>query len=161
MVIDAASIAKEFTLNKREFMWGALLHDVGKIKTTVKRKGKWTSYNHDIEGYKIVKELLIKETGDYDFIKKVSQLVRFHMHHIYILKNLPFSNIEELLKTNNVNDIVILFACDKLGRGNQNIEDKKKIFEEVLIIVDILEKKSGLKYDQVRRNIEFFKSKII
>ena len=161
MVIDAASIAKEFAYNKREFMWAALLHDLGKIKTTVKRKGRWTSYNHDIEGYNMVKDLLIEETGDEDFVEKVGQLVKFHMHHIYILKNLPFGSIEELLNINNINDIVLLFTCDKLGRGGQTIEDKKRVFEEVLTILNILEKKSGLKYDDVRKNIMKFKNKII
>ena len=161
MVIDAASIAKEFAYNKREFMWAALLHDLGKIKTTVKRKGRWTSYNHDIEGYNMVKDLLIEETGDEDFAEKVGQLVKFHMHHIYILKNLPFGSVEELLKINNINDIVLLFTCDKLGRGKQTIEDKKRVFEEVLTILNILEKKSGLKYDDVRKNIMKFKNKII
>ena len=161
MVIDGASIAKEFTLNKREFMWGALLHDVGKITTTVKRKGRWTSYNHDIEGYNIVKDLLIKETGDAEFTDKVAKLVRFHMHHIYILKNLPFGNIDELIKINNINDIILLFACDKLGRGEQTVKDKKRVFEEVLRILDILEKKSEQKYDEVRENVIKFKNKII
>jgi len=161
MVIDAASIAKEFAYNKREFMWAALLHDLGKIKTTVRRKGRWTSYNHDIEGYNMVKDLLSEETGDEDFAEKVGQLVKFHMHHIYILKNLPFGSVEELLKINNINDILLLFTCDKLGRGKQTIEDKKRVFEEVLTILNILEKKSGLKYDDVRKNIMKFKNKII
>lgn len=161
MVIDAASIAKEFTLDKREFMWGALFHDIGKITTTVKRRGRWTSYNHDIEGYNMVKDLLIKETGNYDFTDKVAELVRFHMHHIYILKNLPFGKIDELLKTNSINDIILLFACDKLGRGEQTMEDKERVFEEVFRILDILEEKSGLKYAETRKNLIKFKGRII
>lgn len=154
MVTDAASIAKRFAHNKTAFMWGAMLHDIGKITTTVKRKGRWTSYNHDTEGYNIVKNLLIKETKDTEFIEKVCELVKFHMHHIYILKNLPFGNVKHLIETNNVNDIVLLFICDKLGRGEQSDKDKKRVFEEVLMILDVLEKKGGLKYNEVRENIK-------
>lgn len=154
MVVDAASIAKVLANNKIEFMWGALLHDLGKLTTTVRRKGRWTSYNHDTVGYGMVKELLFKETGNNEFSEKVATLVKFHMHHIYILKNLPFGNINNLIETDNINDIVLLFACDKLGRGEQTKEDKKIVFEEVLIILDILEKKSGFKYDDVRGNIK-------
>lgn len=154
MVVDAASITKYLAHNKREFMWGALLHDLGKITTTVKRKGRWTSYNHDIVGCDMVKELLFKETKDAKFAEKVAQLVKFHMHHIYILKNLPFGNIKELIETNNVNDIVLLFVCDKLGRGGQSEQDKKRVFDEIITILDILEKKSGFKYENVRENIK-------
>lgn len=156
MVVDAASIAKPLVNNKREFMWGALLHDIGKLTTTVKRKGRWTSYNHDEVGCDMAKEILLKETCDEEFTQAVATLVKFHMHHIYILKNLPFGNIEKLIETNNVNDIVMLFLCDKLGRGGQNNEDKKRVFEEVLSILDIIEKKSSFKYDDVRRNVEKF-----
>ncbi|MBU3131447.1 HDIG domain-containing protein [Clostridium gasigenes] len=161
MVVDAASVAKFLSYNKREFIWAALLHDLGKLTTTIKRNGRWTSYNHDTEGYNMVKSLLIKETGDEKFAEKVAEIVKFHMHHIYILKNLPFGNIKELLETNNINDILLLFACDKLGRGGQTSEDKKRMFEEVLRILDILEKKSGIKYNDARENIIRFKEKIV
>ena len=161
MVVDYASIAKNLANNKREFMWGALLHDLGKITTTVKRKGRWTSYNHDTVGYNMVKELLTKETDDIQFIEKICELVKFHMHHIYILKNLPFGNTKELIKSNNINDILLIFACDKLGRGDQNNEDRNRIFDEVLIILDILEKESGHKYNDVRENIIKFRNQIV
>lgn len=161
MVVDAASVAKSLAYNKKEFIWAALLHDIGKLTTTIKRNGRWTSYNHDTEGYNIVKVLLLKETGDEEFTEKVAELVKFHMHHIYILKNLPFGNVKDLIKTNNINDILLLFACDKLGRGGQTREDKKRMFGEVLTILDILEKKSGLKYNDVRENIVKFKEKIV
>lgn len=154
MVTDVASVAKEFAHNKIEFMWGAMLHDIGKLTTTIKRKGRWTSYNHDIEGYNIVKKMLIKETNNEEFVEKVSQLVKFHMHHIYILKNLPFGSIKHLIESNNVNDIVLLFICDKLGRGKQTNEEKRKVFEEVLTILEVLEKKSGLNYEDIRSNIK-------
>lgn len=161
MVVDYASIAKRFTYNKSAFMWGSLLHDLGKINTTVKRKGRWTSYNHDNVGYDMVKTLLDKESSDLEFNEQVCELVKFHMHHIYILKNLPFGNINDLINTNNINDIVLLFACDKLGRGNQNSEDKIRIFDEIIKILEIIEMKSGKTYDEVRDNVMKFRSCII
>lgn len=153
MVIDLADKIKNFSNNEKVFMWAALLHDIGKITTTKFIKGRYRSYNHDTEGAKIVFEL-IKNYEEDSFAKEVSEIVRFHMHHIYILKNLPFSNIKALMESKNFDDIILLFICDKLGRGNQGFNENKKSLNEVCIILDMLEEESGKEYRYLRNKAE-------
>ena len=43
LVIDNASKYKEFSKDKKVFMWSELLHDIGKLTTTKIIKGKITS----------------------------------------------------------------------------------------------------------------------
>ncbi|MCR1949681.1 HDIG domain-containing protein [Clostridium sp. DSM 100503] len=152
MVIDVAAKIKGFSSDSRKFMWAALLHDIGKIPTTKFIKGRYRSYEHDIEGAKMAYELL-EMYEEIRFVEDIREIVRFHMHHIYILKNLPFSNITKLLDSKNFNDIILLFICDKLGRGNQEIHENRKSIKEVITILDILEKESNKKYQDLRKNI--------
>ncbi len=137
LVIDTAAKVKEFSLNNEVFMWSALFHDIGKIETTKFIKGRYRSYNHDKVGKGITYKILIKYF-DKEKAEKISEIVSFHMHHIYILNDLPFSNIPGLINSSCYNDIIILFICDKLGRGNQTVEEKKKALLEVNKILDKL-----------------------
>ncbi|GAA0069126.1 HD domain-containing protein [Clostridium sardiniense] len=128
MVVDNAAHYREYANDKRAFMWAALLHDIGKIKTTKLRKGRWTSYNHDNVGYD-ESYLFLKGIGFTDeiFIKKVQNLIKYHMHFLYITKKLPFGNEEEMAKTVDINDITLVFLCDRLGRDGLDKEDKLDI----------------------------------
>ena len=49
-VVDIAAGMREETHDARVFMWAALLHDVGKAKTTRHRRGRITAYDHDKVG---------------------------------------------------------------------------------------------------------------
>ncbi|GAB6170402.1 HDIG domain-containing protein [Clostridium carnis] len=153
MVVDMAARVKVFSNNKKEFMWAALLHDIGKITNTKFIKGKWRAYNHDVAGSKAVKELLNKVSSNEEFNNKVVDLVLYHMHHIYISKNLPFGNVDKMLETNNVNDIILLFICDKLGRGKQNIESKEETIKEVIKIVEFIEERENRSYEDLKSKI--------
>ena len=137
LVIDTAAKVKEFSVNSEVFMWSALFHDIGKIETTKFIKGRYRSYNHDKVGKETTYKILIKYF-DKEKTEKISEIVSFHMHHIYILNDLPFSNIPGLINSSCYNDIIILFICDKLGRGNQTIEERSKALLEVNRILDKL-----------------------
>ena len=50
MVVDEGAKNRDKSNNKRAFMWSLLLHDIGKKPTTKIRKGRLTSYDHDIVG---------------------------------------------------------------------------------------------------------------
>ncbi len=50
LVVDEAAKIKEQSADPRTFMWAALLHDLGKPSTTMRRKSKITSYDHDKVG---------------------------------------------------------------------------------------------------------------
>ncbi len=137
LVLDEAAAVREQTKEKKEFMWAALLHDIGKPTTTRMRKGKTTSYDHDKEGEKLSTDFLSYFIDDEDFISKVSALVRYHMHILYVLKKLPYGDIKGMLKRVDKNDLALLCRCDRLGRGGV---DKKAEEVQYLEFKNILDK---------------------
>lgn len=137
IVIDLASQKKSQSIDKRTFMWAALLHDIGKAPTTKVRKGKITSYDHDKIGEIMSVKFLNEFTDDTVFIKKVSSLIRWHMQPLFILKNLPFADIKSMLSEVSPNELSLLSLCDRLGRGDMTQE---KISEEKKAINSFLNK---------------------
>lgn len=127
LVVDNASEYKEYSENKEVFMWAALLHDIGKLTTTRIRRNRITSYNHDIEGEKIAFKFLDSLTDDKEFKMKVSKLVRWHMQPLFFDKNLPFFEPQNMLNEVNYKEVALLSLCDRLGRGEIEIN---KIEEE-------------------------------
>lgn len=128
LVVDYAAKLKELSKNPVIFMWAALLHDIGKTKTTKIRKGKITSYDHDKVGEKLAIEFLEFFVDDHEFIEKVTNLVRYHMHILFVVKNLPYADKKGLLKNTDVREVALLGYCDRMGRTNQ---DKRKVKEDI------------------------------
>ena len=108
LVTDNASNLKQKSINKRSFMWGAFLHDIGKLTTTKIRKNRITSYNHDIEGEQISLNFLDKLDDDEKFKKRVSKLVRWHMQPLFFDKNLPFFKPKDMLNDVEYKEIALL-----------------------------------------------------
>ena len=129
LVVDLASEYKKYSNDEKVFMWGALLHDIGKLTTTKIRKNRITSYNHDTEGKDIAIEILDSLTDDEDFKQKVSKLVRWHMQPLFYDKNLPFFQPQDMINDVEYKEIALLSLCDRLGRGNLD-EDKIKSEKE-------------------------------
>lgn len=127
MVVDNAASSKKLSKNPRAFMWAALLHDIGKGTTTKLRKGRWTSYNHDIEGEKLAIKFLNEFTNEENFIYNVSKLVRWHMQTLFVVKDLPFKSLEQMIKEVDIDEVALLSECDRLGRMGL---DDEKIKEE-------------------------------
>ncbi|BCN31219.1 HDIG domain-containing metalloprotein [Anaeromicropila herbilytica] len=117
LVLNEAAKVKEKSSDSNVFMWGALLHDIGKFETTKYRKDKITSYDHDKVGAKRVEEFLEYFQQDTEYIKKVAMLVKYHMYILYVVKDLPFADLKGLRKETNIDDIALLGLCDRLGRG--------------------------------------------
>lgn len=128
LVVDQAAKLKELSKNPLVFMWAALLHDIGKPKTTRVKKGKITAYNHDTVGEKLAIEFLETCEKDSEFIEEVSNLIRYHMHILFVVRNLPFADKKGLLRKTDVREVALLGYCDRMGRTNQ---DERKIKEEV------------------------------
>lgn len=131
MVIDNASKLKQYSSDGLAFMWGALLHDIGKITTTKVRKGRITSYNHDIEGEKISKIILDKLTDNEKLKYTVSKLVRYHMQPLFFDKNLPFFTYQDMMKDIDYKEVALLSTADRLGRGNVTEDIEKKELENI------------------------------
>lgn len=126
MVIDEGAKVRSKSIDKRIFMWALLLHDIGKKPTTKYRKGKLTSYNHDTVGANMAREFLMYFNEEETFIKNVEALVRWHMQSLFVNKDFRFQNISDMVKEVNINEIVLVCLCDRLGRGSLNDEDIKE-----------------------------------
>lgn len=133
MVVDNAAERKKLSEDSRVFMWAALLHDLGKPPTTRLRKGRITSYDHDKVGKKLAIEFLKDLTDDEAFIKKVSTLVRWHMQTLFVVKNLPFADVEQMASEVSIEEVALLSECDRLGRGGMTAEKIKEEKEYVQI----------------------------
>jgi tRNA nucleotidyltransferase (CCA-adding enzyme) len=126
MVLDQAAGNKVYSEEPRVFMWSALLHDLGKASTTRINKGRITSYDHDKVGEKLSERFLNEFTEDKAFIRKVAKLVRWHMQILYVLKDLPFANIEGMASDVSIYEVTLLALCDRLGRGNVTPEKEEE-----------------------------------
>lgn len=135
LVVDYAAKVKELSKNPLVFMWAALLHDIGKPSTTKVRKGKITSYNHDTVGEKLATEFLELCVDDHEFIQEVTNLVRYHMHILYVVKDLPFADKKGLIRKTDVKEVALLGYCDRMGRTNQ---DKQKVKEDIELFYHLM-----------------------
>ena len=50
---------------------------------------------------------------------KIFNLVKYHMHHFYIIKNLPYAKTDEMIKNVELNDMILIFISDRLRRGQK------------------------------------------
>lgn len=136
MVLDEAASRKTESKNERVFMWSALLHDIGKAPATKVRNGKITSYNHEKIGSVMASEFLKEFTDDSGFIKNVASMVRWHMEALFIIKELPFSDIKKMLSEVSLDEIALLNLCDRLGRGNMTDEKISGEIEGIRMFID-------------------------
>lgn len=128
LVVDEAAARRHLSGSPRAFMWAALLHDIGKPGTTRIRKGRITSYDHDVLGARVSSEFLSRLTGDGKLLAETCALVRWHMQPLFIVKGLPFADIGGMKKAVPVLDVALLGLCDRLGRlGAKEAEEEKTI----------------------------------
>ncbi len=137
LVLDHAAQKKHLSLHPRAFMWAALLHDIGKAPTTKIRKGRITSYDHDKIGAKMAMDFLKEFSEDEDLIYRVGALVRWHMQILFVVKDLPFVDIDKMALETSIEEIALLSECDRLGRG----EMTKEKFDEEMENIDTFLKK--------------------
>lgn len=135
LVVDLAAEGRHISENPRVFMWSALLHDLGKAHTTKVRKGKITAYDHDKHGAILAADFLEKFINDEEFALKVSQMVRWHMQILFVVKHLPFADIDKMITEVSLGEIALLSLCDRLGRGNMNEKTRQKELENVKYFV--------------------------
>ncbi len=132
LVVDQAAQVRQESHDPTAFMWAALLHDIGKAKTTRTRRGKITAYDHDSVGMELSIEFLSQLTEDEKRIRSVSMLVKYHMHPLYVLKKLPFGDIQGMTTETDPREIALLGFCDRMGRLGSNSEDEKKNMQEFM-----------------------------
>ncbi|MCX7884811.1 MAG: HDIG domain-containing protein [Caloramator sp.] len=136
MVVDEAALRKEKSKNPRVFMWAAFLHDIGKAPTTLIRNGKITSYEHEKVGRRMAIDFLKEFTDNRDFIKRVASMVRWHMEALFVIKDMPFSSIGEMIREVPIDEIALLNLCDRLGRGDMTKEKAKDEIKGIKMFVE-------------------------
>ncbi len=117
MVVDAAAQRRAESADPRVFMWAALLHDVGKPDTTRVRRDRITAYEHDKTGARLTRKFLSFFTNDDEFVDRVAVLVRYHMHLLYVVNDLPFKDMTGLITRADPSELALLCLCDRLGRA--------------------------------------------
>lgn len=140
LVVDEAAGIKTKSAEPRAFMWAALLHDIGKPSTTVRRKSKITSYDHDKAGALLTREFLGVFTADTDFIERTARLVRYHMQILFVGRNLPFADLEGMKRNTDVREIALLGLCDRLGRQGA---DRRQEQENIRAFLEVCSSQSG------------------
>lgn len=139
MVIDEAAKRRNRSKDPKAFMWGALLHDVGKLTTTKLRRGRITSYNHDKASLQIAEDFLMDMgyNREDEFFQHVANLVRLHMQILFVVKDLEYADYNKIAKSGYIEEVATLGICDRLGRGPMT---KEKVAEEERNIEIFLEK---------------------
>ncbi|MHC1695303.1 MAG: HDIG domain-containing metalloprotein [Eubacteriales bacterium] len=125
LVADEAAQVKGRSKSPNIFMWAALLHDIGKARTTRLRGGRITSYDHDKTGEEMAREFLSHFAHDEDFIASVSSLVRWHMHILYVTASLPYGDKADMLRSADIEEVALLGLCDRLGRLGADREEEE------------------------------------
>jgi tRNA nucleotidyltransferase (CCA-adding enzyme) len=124
MVVDKAAryrdeLPEEWRL---PFMWGMLLHDVGKAVATRfdKEKGHLTSINHDKEGEPLARAFMKRLTTNQDLINKVCAIVKVHMRPRLLLKSSPRrATWRRLQNVCPLNILAYVSIADGDGRGRK------------------------------------------
>lgn len=131
MVVDEGAQNRDKSKNKRAFMWTLLLHDIGKKPTTRMRKGRLTSYNHDMVGKNMAQKFLEYFHEDEKFITEVTGLIRWHMQSLFVAKDSNFKNIGEMLNDVDKNEIVLVAMADRLGRGTKSKSEREQTMKDI------------------------------
>lgn len=109
----------------------ALLHDIGKIKTTYydDKEKDWCCKDHGKVGERMVREIFCDEK-DLNLLEEVCYLVRWHMTPHYLLFKKINKRMEEVerLKHGLVDPawLLILNQCDRLASINNETEHTRK-----------------------------------
>ena len=135
LVVDNAAGVKHLSKDPRVFMWAALLHDLGKAPMTRQKGGGIIAYDHDKAGEKLAYDFLRACGREQAFADKVAALVRWHMQPFFVAKNLPFADIDALLRRAEADEVALLSYCDRLGRGNMTEKNAKTEKQNMLLFL--------------------------
>jgi len=101
-----------------ELLWGALLHDIGKPKTSAPSKsnpGSFSFHGHDNVGAEMAIEILrdrFKTSSDFTFT--VSELVRNHMK-LHSVREFRTCTLRRFLATPDLSTLIQLGIADEMG----------------------------------------------
>jgi len=107
--------------------FAALLHDIGKPKTKVIRGGVATFYNHEYVSAKMALKIMRRLKFSNEDMKKVENLVRYHMFY-YNVDEVTASSVRRLIAKagkENLKDLIKVRIADRLGSGTPKAKPYK------------------------------------
>ena len=125
LVVDEAAKRRGESKCPEALMWAALLHDIGKPDTTRVRKGKITSYDHEKVGVELARRFLSGFEADKVLTDRVCMLIRYHMQILFVVKDMPFADINGMKENTDVTEVALLGLCDRLGRLHADLAAEK------------------------------------
>ncbi|MFA7142235.1 MAG: HD domain-containing protein [Candidatus Paceibacterota bacterium] len=120
----AYAVKRNFNLHVR---LSALLHDVGKPITKRGEGDHATFYNHELVGANMTLKILKRLKFAKKDIDKVVNLVKYHLFY-YNVDEVTESSVRRLVKNvglENMNDLLELRMCDRIGSGCPKAEPYK------------------------------------
>lgn len=118
LVVDLAALCKEETSWPLAFMWGCLLHDIGKPAVTTP-EGRAPGHNES--GVQVFREYFGSFFKNKKMKKYIETMIFYHMHLMNMVRNHSkdysfyklLKGIEGIMP---IYDLVYISKCDKLGR---------------------------------------------
>jgi len=132
----AAALEYNNEQEKLAMLYAALCHDLGKVTTTEKIDGVIKSLGHEIDSEKFAKKLLRRITRNRELTKKVSKLVRYHMHPLQFVdggaKHSAYKRLAiKLAPEINLQLLGKLSLIDRRGRNAKKGKPLKKNFKDI------------------------------
>lgn len=139
LVVDLAALCRHKTSNPIGFMWGALLHDIGKaVVTTPEGHAPY----HALVGVEIFEKELTGLIPDKKLAKYIKTIIKLHMRLMHYArdKKKDYSYCKILYEIKGImslDDLVLISKCDKLGRLRDGHED-------ILLLDEYLKEKKAI-----------------
>lgn len=140
-VFEHILVVLENTPNHLTVRLAALLHDVAKPKTfTIDQDGVGHFYKHNIEGYKMARDILTRLKFDNKTVEAVGILVKEHMSRFKFLRKSTVKKLINRVGVDNMDNLIELQIADKAGSAPPyDFQSMQNLREEVKRIIDAKE----------------------
>lgn len=143
-VVDEAAKYKFKSNNIKAFMWAALLHDIGKLKTTlIDKNGHITVSHHDRVGGEMALRLLRDCNVPKNLRDSIVSLIKHHMTYSHVIRKTSTGTVLSLIDSGDINDVALLSLCDRLGTEGLPVDVKNSILSDINYFLDIMSQRTG------------------
>ena len=147
--VDEAAKYKDLAHNKKEFMFAALLHDIGKVKTTILKDNVLINDHHDLVSGEMARRILRDYIDDITVRDNIVSLIKHHMTHFYVLNKIKTGAVLNMIQNTDIHDVALLSLCDRLGKGNLSKDAKEATLNDINKFLDIMSSKTGVTYEKI------------
>lgn len=147
--VDEAAKYRDLAHNKKEFMFAALLHDIGKVKTIILKDNNIIDDHHDLVSGEMARRILRDYISDITIRDNIVSLIKHHMTHFYVLNKIKTGAVLNMIQSTDIHDVALLSLCDRLGKGNLSKDSKEAILNDINKFLDIMSSKTGITYEKI------------